>query len=127
MPGLDDQKSGNQVTLKFTPATGTTLARTIAFGSDVPADATAFHLTGYGIHFAAGSVNTGEMKVTQANTSTAPQPGSVYMGPGGGSPRHESFGEDGVRLAASDGNITLTYTHGASVALGGWATGFWVR
>lgn len=127
MGRLEDSKDGNSVTLKFTPASAASLARTITFGTDVPADATAFHLTGYGVYFPNGSVNSGSMLITQANTSTDPQPGSLYMGPGVGNSRHESFGEDGVRLLASDGAITLTYTHGASVALGAWCTGFWVR
>jgi len=123
---LEDSKDGNRVTLKFTPATATSLARTLVFGTDVPADATAFHLTGYGIHCPQASGNTGEMKITQANTSTDPQPGAAFMGSGIPA-KLVFFPEDGIPLLASDGTITFTYTHGASVALGGWITGFWVR
>lgn len=127
MSRIEDAREGNARTFKFTPATSTSLALALRFGTELPADATAFHVTGYGIYFAAGAINTGAMLVTQANTSTDPQPGSLYMGPGVGNTRHEEFGEDGVRLAASDGDITFTYTHGANVALGGWVKGYWVR
>ena len=127
MSAREDQRFANQKTFKIAPATAATLAKVITFATDLSADATKFHLTGYGIYFANAAQNAGAMLITQANTSTDPQPGSTWFGGGGGlgSPRTIFFGQDGITLLAADGAITFTYTHGSSVALGGWITGWW--